>query len=279
MAAEPKTNSQKCDELEQQVHELLNINKDDNFSKIQDTCDSLLSQLNALKQQLNASTHHGKKENNKANSNDEKKDSNVDGNDAYIFLDRLLDVMQKDIIPETEIGVSNGNKVFGAAVLENVANKNWPLIIVGTNCETASPLWHGEMTTIEKFYKNKLNLKYNVSKECIFLSTHQPCTMCVSAITWSGFKKFYYFFDYKATNKQFNIAHDSSIINELFMCDDYKHHNKYFESYSIYQEIDKIKNKEKREKLLKKCQLINQDYNKLSDTYQSGKASNTIPLK
>jgi tRNA(Arg) A34 adenosine deaminase TadA len=49
------------------------------------------------------------------------------------------------------------------------------------------------MHTLKKFYELDANTRPN-EKDCIFLSSHEPCSMCLSAITFSGFDNFYYFF-------------------------------------------------------------------------------------
>ncbi len=64
---------------------------------------------------------------------------------------RLLDVIDLDVLPLTERGVSAGNKVFGAAILRK---DDLSLVIAGgTNDETSNPLWHGEVHTLKQFYE------------------------------------------------------------------------------------------------------------------------------
>ena len=41
---------------------------------------------------------------------------------------------------------------------------------------------HGEMHTFKKFYELDANTRPK-EKDCIFLSSHEPCSMCLSAIT------------------------------------------------------------------------------------------------
>ena len=96
------------------------------------------------------------------------------------FLTKLLDVIEHGIIPKTQTGVANGNKIFGAAVLDQTGEA----IYCGTNKETECPLYHGEMSTIKDFYDRKLNEKHK-TEECIFLSTHGIC-MCTYTLLLSS---------------------------------------------------------------------------------------------
>ena len=83
------------------------------------------------------------------------------------LLSKLLDVMEYGIIPKTRDGVSNGNKIFGAAIL----NKSGEAVYYGTNHETECPLSHVAIATIKGFYDEKLNQNIKTN-ECLFLSTH-----------------------------------------------------------------------------------------------------------
>jgi tRNA(Arg) A34 adenosine deaminase TadA len=100
---------------------------------------------------------------------------------------RLLDVMETDVLPMTERGVAAGNKVFGAALLRK---SDMSLVLAGTNSETDNPLLHGEISTLNHFYEIP---DRPLTRDLMFLSTHEPCPLCLSAITWAGFDNFYYF--------------------------------------------------------------------------------------
>ena len=185
----------------------------------------------------------------------------------------ILDIFLNSLIPETEISVSSGNKVFGSFVIKK---DDLSLIVTGTNNEMKNPLFHGEISTIINFFKlNNLN-----PKEYLFISSHEPCSLCLSAITWSGFDNFYYFFPYEETDSKFNIPHDLKILKEVFKIENgqYSKHNSYWKSHLIIERINYLQVSD-RDKLSSKIKEIRQLYENLSNKYQSSKISNNIPLK
>lgn len=187
----------------------------------------------------------------------------------------LIDKILKEIIPETEISISRGNKLFGSAILNK---KNLSTICIGTNNEIENPIWHGEISAIKKFYEIPINKRIN-SSECIFLSTHEPCSLCLSAITWSGFNNFYYFFPYLDTENKFHIPHDLKILKEVFGITKghYNKNNTYWNSFSIVENVNLLADPEKT-KLLKKIKKISEIYDDFSELYQKYKSKNDIPL-
>ena len=195
---------------------------------------------------------------------------------SEILLNKFSDIFKNNILPLTAKGVDIGNKIFGAAIL----NKNdYSLIVAETNNETENPIWHGEIHTLKKFYE--LDSKIRPSeKNCIFLSSHEPCSLCLSAITFSGFNNFYYLFPYESTANKFNIPHDLNILKEIFNINQghYNKNNNYWKSYSIIEKINELGDEEKDELLLK-IDKIKQLYRDLSTNYQTTKISNNIPLK
>ena len=185
----------------------------------------------------------------------------------------ILNIFLKNLIPETKISVSKGNKIFGAFIIKK---DDFSLIVTGTNNELENPLYHGEISTILNFFKlNNLN-----PKDYLFISSHEPCSLCLSAITWSGFDNFYYFFPYTETSSKFNIPHDLKILKEIYKIENgqYSKNNIYWQSYSIIEEIRKLQHSEKEE-LFSKIEEIRYQYDLLSQNYQSSKKSNNIPLK
>ena len=185
----------------------------------------------------------------------------------------LLDIFIDTLIPETEIAVKKGNKIFGAFIIKK---SDLSIVITGTNNEITNPLYHGEISTLFNFFKIK-NLN---PKDYYFITSHEPCSLCLSAITWSGFDNFYYFFEYNDTKSSFHISHDLNILQEVFNIQDgeYNKVNGYWKSFSI---IDQIKENEDSNKhnLIKKIDKIKQLYADLSTQYQDAKISNNIPLK
>ena len=191
-------------------------------------------------------------------------------------LEKLLNIFLNEVLPLTEKGVAKGNKIFGAAIIKK---DDLSLVIAETNNEIENPLWHGEMHAIKKFYELDSEKRPN-EKDCMFLSSHEPCSMCLSAITFSGFDNFYYLFPYSVTNNEFNIPHDLNILKEVFKITDgeYNKENSYWRSQSINMLIESLSHK-KKEKILKQLDEIKKKYQALSNKYQENKSENSIPLK
>ncbi len=191
--------------------------------------------------------------------------------DPDVLAKRLLDVIESEILPLTEAGVAAGNKIFGAALLHKESLKT---VVAETNNEMENPLWHGEMHALKKFYEIPQDLR-PVTEDLLFLSTHEPCSLCLSAITWCGFDNFYYFFSHEDSRDSFAIPHDLKILKEVFGREDYRTENEFWTSQSVHKLIQDSSN---AEALNTRASRLNLKYSELSESYQSDKSANNIPL-
>jgi len=195
---------------------------------------------------------------------------------SEILLNKFIDVFENNILPLTAKGVSLGNKIFGAAIIKK---NDYSLVVAGSNNETENPIWHGEIDTLKKFYEMDIKTRPE-EKNCIFLSSHEPCSLCLSAITFSGFDNFYYLFPYESTTDEFSIPHDLNILEKVFNVKNgnYINENTYWKSYSINKLINELTTN-KKESLIASFKNIKKTYKELSGKYQSNKQKNKIPLK
>ena len=193
------------------------------------------------------------------------------------LIDRLLDVVELEIAPKTARGVARGNKLFGAAILRKA---DWSTVVAETNNETENPLWHGEIHALKRFYELPRETRPKPA-DCIFLATHEPCSLCLSAITWGGYDNFWYLFSHEDSRDSFNIPHDLRILKEVFglVPGGYTAENQYWKSNNIVQAIDGLK-EPVRARLAQRVENLNDTYAGLSEVYQSNKhlADGDIPL-
>ena len=191
------------------------------------------------------------------------------------LIDRLLDVIEQDIVPLTAEGVAVGNKLFGAAILRKTDRS---LVIAETNNEMENPLWHGEVHCLKRFYEMPRAERVD-PKDAIFVATHEPCSLCLSAITWTGFDNFYFLFSHEDSRDSFAIPHDLKILKEVFTLDPggYNAENAYWKSFSLRRLARGLEPND-RERVEHRIARISETYDKLSVAYQSSKAENEIPL-
>jgi tRNA(Arg) A34 adenosine deaminase TadA len=205
--------------------------------------------------------------------------------DTPALVSRLLDVIEQDLVPLSRKRIVEGDKIFGAAILRK---SDLSLIVGDTNNETNNPLWHGEIFTIKRFFELPRETRPD-SKDCIFLATHEPCSLCLSGITWSGFDNFYYLFSYEDTRDKFHIPHDIRILKEVYAVADpdrpapaptrdyYNRDNAFFSSHSIPALVAGF-DRGTKERLVGRIDDLAAIYKDLSDVYQRGKGRHGIPL-
>ena len=197
-------------------------------------------------------------------------------------LTRLLDVIETEVVPLTRAGVTAGNKLFGAAILRK---DDLSLVIAATNNEIDNPLWHGEIHAIKKFYELPAAERPS-PQDCVFLATHEPCSLCLSGITWSGFDNFSYFFTHQDSADSFAIPYDIQILKAVYAVPDpdrsqaapdrdlYNRTNAYFTSTDLAAKVRESGDAE----LMARAQRLHTTYDELSQIYQAGKGDKGIPL-
>ena len=203
--------------------------------------------------------------------------------DTPALVTRLLDVIETDIAPKTRAGVEAGNKLFGAAILRK---SDLSLVVAETNNESENPLWHGEMHAIKRFYELG---DHPTPKDCLFLATHEPCSLCLSGITWSGFDNFYYLFSHQDSADSFAIPYDIQILKAVYAVPDpdrdapapgrdlYNRANAYFASHDISRMIAGL-DRGNKEQLTARIDDLTALYADLSAIYQRDKGKRGIPL-
>jgi tRNA(Arg) A34 adenosine deaminase TadA len=195
------------------------------------------------------------------------------------FLDRVLSLIENEIVPKTMAGVREGNKLFGAAILNK---SDLSTVLAATNTETGNPLFHGEVTAIFDFYDLPKDQRPS-PKDTIFIATHEPCPLCLSSITWGGWDNFFYLFTYEDSKDAYGIPHDIVMLDEIFRCPDgtYNEKNKYWSSWSL-RDLIAGTTPEQQTSFIKRIEALKKTYAEMSNIYQRAKAAGTganVPLK
>ncbi len=179
-------------------------------------------------------------------------------------------------MPLTRVGVRDGNKIFGGAVLRK---SDLSTVVAVTNQESVNPLNHGEIATINAFYDIPLGDR-PAAVETIFLSTHEPCPLCLGGLTWGGWDNFFYLFSYEDTLDAFSIPHDIRLNEEIWRVKDgeYDHRNRYWCAWHIRALIEGC-DPTVRGGLARRAADLATTYEELSAVYQASKGSGAeIPL-
>ncbi|KAM4062793.1 cytidine and deoxycytidylate deaminase domain-containing protein [Hirsutella rhossiliensis] len=201
------------------------------------------------------------------------------------LLSAILKLIQGTIVPLTREGVASGSKVFGAAVL---ARSDLRPLSVATNNERLSPLLHGEVNCIQRFFTVDFPdpaARPDPRRDCLFFATHEPCSLCLSAIAWAGFGEFYYLFTHDDSRSLFSIPHDIDILHEVFCVRAgetdgrlegrplYNRSNKFFEGHSLADIVVGIDDQAERQGWLNEIQHVKNMYSSLNQTYQEVKSA------
>lgn len=206
----------------------------------------------------------------------------MDLHTAEDLVSKLLNVTELSIIPLTRTKVSQGCKLFGAAILNK---SNLEPVTIATNDERTSPLLHGEINCIQAYAASPKESRPN-AKDCVFFATHEPCSLCLSGITWSGFNEIVYLFTYEDSRDLFAIPYDIDILQSVFQVASptdtpltlaakplYNRTNKFFRARSVAELVAFIGNDAERIKWEAEVVRIKSLYSGLSDVYQEGKAT------
>ena len=199
---------------------------------------------------------------------------------AATLLSTLLHVTEVKLVPLTRASVSSGSKLFGAAILDRPGLSP---ITVATNNERASPLLHGEINCIQQFFALPAEGR-PATKDCVFFATHEPCSLCLSGITWSGFNEFYYLFTYEDSRDLFAIPYDIDILEQVFRVPApsdtyetlaarplYNRKNKFFTAKSLADLLSELPDEADRQHWTAEVTKVKELYDSLSATYQEGK--------
>jgi tRNA(Arg) A34 adenosine deaminase TadA len=185
----------------------------------------------------------------------------------------LLDIIEQEIVPLTRVGVAAGNKIFGAAI---VRRADLSLVVAETNNETENPLWHGEIHAIKRLFELPADDR-PAPADCLLLATHEPCSLCLSGVAWSGIPEFAYLFSHQDSADSFAIPYDLAILRGVYAVPDpdrdevdpgrdlYNRTNAYFTSTGLAPLADPDQ-----------LARITRTYDELSAAYQDRKGSGAI---
>lgn len=199
------------------------------------------------------------------------------------LLDAFCTCIEKDIHPLSAAAVLAGSKLFGAAIL---LKSDLSVVYADTNQERGSPLWHGETWTIKQFFEIPADKRPH-PKECLFLTTHEPCSLCLSAILWSGFDNFVYMYTYEETHHVFECHGDLDIFNAQFNVRDgeqarqasldgkhpqvrpqYKLRSEVLVALSFAELLAAIEDEAEKKKWAGKVEGVKRSYGRLAEAYR-----------
>lgn len=167
----------------------------------------------------------------------------------------ILKAIREELLPLTEEMVSRGNHLFGGLVLDKNSCR---VITAGSNDRVENPIYHGEIDTIRRFFADK---NHPSPSDCIFVASHDPCPMCISAISWAGFREIWVLFGYEDVKEKYGMPVDLTMYKEIFGAKGATSENIFFRKYYLKEEAEK---QEDPRELLQEISEIEAMYDKLT---------------
>lgn len=149
---------------------------------------------------------------------------------------QILKAIAESLVPLTEMEVAQGNHVFGGLVLRA---SDCSVVTAGSNDRVDNPIYHGEIDTLRRFFAME---GHPSPAECIFVASHDPCPMCISAITWAGFREIWVLFGYEDVKRSFGMPVDLAMYKEIFGADGASDANSFYKKYYLREEAAKQEN-------------------------------------
>jgi tRNA(Arg) A34 adenosine deaminase TadA len=199
------------------------------------------------------------------------------------LLTAIIKSIRDQLIPKTKDLVATGSSPFGAAVL---TQSSLETVTATVNSYRESPLLHGETNCIREFFQTPAAQRPDAST-CIFFSTHEPCSLCLSGIAWTGFPILVFLFTYEYTRDSVAIPEDIEILHEVFRVQApmdteetlaarplYNKKNKFFSAQSVAELLAEVEDEEERGRLGLEIQKIKEVYDQFSRDWTASDMQN-----
>lgn len=129
------------------------------------------------------------------------------------FASKLMELTDAHLLPLLPECIAQGHTPFGAGIFRK---SDFSPVAVSSNKDLESPVLHAEVNCINQFFKLPEPARPSVD-DALFISTHEPCSMCLSALAWANVKTVYFTFTHQDTRDKLGMNEDIDIIEELFL--------------------------------------------------------------